>query len=589
MRFLSNIFSSALGAMLGIILLLLIVAGIVASIAGVADVEVEEKTVLRFKLKGNLKEMAEENPLNAFPEPVGNDGRKDWSLLKLLPAIDRAVADDRVEGMVIETGNFGAGFAALSEVRKRLEKFKESGKFVYAYSKGISEGQYYLLSVADSIFLHPWGDVELNGIGSEITFFTGMFEKFGIQPEIFRVGEFKSAVEPYFRKSISDPSRKQTEIYLQALYDYYLDDVSQGRSLSIDSLNAIAADMKVRGADDAKAMGLVDEIAYGDEVTDRVRQKLGLDEDEKPEFLSLMKYIKEEVEEEKDPSTNKVAVIVAEGPIMTGDGEFGEIGGDWVSKQIRKARKSKAVKAIVLRINSPGGSALASDIMWREVVRTKGEKPIFASMSDVAASGGYYMAMACDTIVAQPNTITGSIGIFGVTFEAEELLTEELGLSFDEVTTHPMANIGSPADEYTDEERAVFQERVERGYEIFTGKAAEGRGLSVDSLKKLAGGRVWIGTDAHERGLVDVLGTFDDAVSMAAQSAGLEEGDYEPLFYYKKNKGFAGILKQAKAAQLEEERKELLGEELYPLYKEFQQLNKLQGKPIMLLQEKMAW
>lgn len=588
-RFFSNIFASAIGLIIGIGLLGLILISVGNSISGIAEVDVKEKSVLTFNLKGSLKEMASPNPLNKLPAPIGNDGQKDWSLLELLPAIDDAINDSRIEGMLIKTKGIAAGFASMAEVRMRLKKFKDAGKFIYVYGENISEGEYYLASVADSIFLHPWGNVEMNGIGGELTFYKGMFDKVGVKPEIFRVGDFKSAVEPYYRTGMSEESRYQMKVYMDALYDYYLKDVSEGRNLSVDSLNNITTNMLARTAEITKDLGLVDRIVYEDEVTDAIQSKLNLDEDDKPEFLSLGKYIQAEKswKEEKETS-NKIAVIVGDGPIMTGNGEAGEIGGDWYAAQIRKARKSKSVKAIVLRINSPGGSALASDIIWREVMRTKGEKPIFASMSDVAASGGYYMAMGCDTIVAQPNTITGSIGIFSVLFEAEELLQEKMGLSFEEVTTHPLANIGSPSSKFTEKEREVLQDGVNEGYEIFTGKAAKGRGLAVDSLKKLASGRVWIGTDAHERGLVDVLGTFDDAMALAAKSAGLEEGDYEPLYYAKKADGLAGIFQQVKMQEVEAQRKEVFGE-FYPFYQEFTQLKKLQGEPIMLLQEKMTW
>ncbi len=548
MRFLSTVLYTVIGIFVALGILVAIIVGIGISATGLSEVNVKDDTVLKFKLTGSLVELSDESPLNELPAPIGNDGSKNWSLLKLLEAIDDATEDERVRGMWVEAGGMGAGFASMTEVRERLKKFHESGKFIYASGTGMGEGQYYIMSVADSIFLHPWGNVELNGLGSEVMFYKGMFDKFGITPEVFRVGDYKSAVEPYLRTSMSDESRYQTEVYLNALYSYYLKEVSQSREISVAELQEIASSMSANTPGKALEQGLVDRIAYKDEVEVAIKQALELEDDD-PNFLSLQKYINAEkpFKGEDEVSGDKVAVIVADGTIMDGNGGPGEVGGSWVASQIRKARESKSVKAIVLRINSPGGSALASDIMWREVVRTKGVKPIYASMSDVAASGGYYMAMACDTIVAMPNTITGSIGIFSVYFEVEKLLNKELGLTFEEVATSPLANIGSPTDAFSEEERRVLQEGTDLGYDLFTSKAAEGRGMSQDSLKKLASGRVWIGTDAHKRGLVDVLGTFDDAIALAAQSAGLEENSYDLLYYYKKNEGLKGLLKQASA------------------------------------------
>lgn len=589
-RFISGVFQTITGISIMLFGMLALVA-FIGWIAVQADTaEVKSDTVLKFKLGGELSEMASETPFDELPEPLGTGGAASWSLLDLLPALERATKDERIKGMYIEAGSFAAGFANMSELRERLIQFKEAGKFIYAYGEIISEGNYYLMSVADSIILHPEGGMDLNGIGGEVMFYRGMFDKVGIKPEIFRVGNFKSAVEPYLRQDMSEDSRYQMEVYLNALYDTYLTDISESRGMSKEVLTEISNKMLVRSPEDALERGLITQVGYEDELKDAIKRALGLEDDGKVNYLSLKKYTsakKIELAEEEEDITDRVAVIIGEGTIVYGKGKKGEIGGEWVAEQIRKARKSKSVKAIVLRINSPGGSALASDMMWREVMLTKGVKPIIASMSDVAASGGYYMAMACDTIVARPNTITGSIGIFSVYFSAEELLKNKMGLNFEEVTTGEFSNIGSPSEGFTEAERAILQAQIEEGYESFTSKAAAGRGLSLDSLKTLASGRVWIGTDAYDRGLVDVLGGFEDAVRIAASHAGLEEGSYKKAFYHKKAEGLAEMIGQARVQWQDSQRKEVMGE-LYPLYQDLQQLKNLQGKQ-MLWEEKVKW
>jgi protease-4 len=351
----------------------------------------------------------------------------------------------------------------------------------------------------------------------------------GIEAQIFRVGDFKSAVEPFMLTKMSDENRAQVTSYINDLYDYYLAELSKTNGMEADKLSVISDSMLVRLPQDAVDYGLVTQLSYKDQVRSSLREKLGISETDDIDLISHKSYSKATAGDD-DYSSNRIAVIVANGEIVSGSGDADNVGGEKFAKEIRKARENSRVKAIILRINSPGGSLTGSDVIWREVMLTKGVKPIIASMGDVAASGGYYIAMACDTIIAQPNTITGSIGIFGMLFNLENFLEDKLGITNDVVNTGTYSNIYNITRSLTPMERQIIQNSVNKGYETFTTKAAEGRNMEVADLKSVASGRVWTGKQAKERGLVDVLGSFDDAVSLAANAANLES-DYMLVYY----------------------------------------------------------
>ncbi|MEO0333488.1 MAG: signal peptide peptidase SppA, partial [Bacteroidota bacterium] len=439
-------------------------------------------------------------------------------LLQIRSAIQAAKEDENIQGIYLDASLSLGGFASLEEIRNDLVNFKESGKFIISYSDFLSEKAYYIASVADELYIHPdWGGVEFNGFMVETVFIKETLDKLGLKPEIFRVGDFKSAIEPLTRTSMSDSSRAQTVSFLNSLYDTYLDRITTSTDISENQLRSLADSMKIQEPQDAVDASMVTGLRYPDEVRDLLREKLGLGEEEEDDeinFISVGKYSKAVEARAPDYSRNRVAVIVASGNIVDGEGDMNSIGGDKFAKEIRKAREDDNVKAMVIRINSGGGSALASDKMWREIQLAKQEKPVIASMSDVAASGGYYMAMGCDTIVAHPNTITGSIGIFGAFFNVEGML-DKIGVDTEIVQTGEFADIFSPSKPMSEAERRIIQNGIEQGYETFTSKAAEGRNMSVEQLKKVASGRVWSGTEALERDLVDVLGGLDDAVAIA--------------------------------------------------------------------------
>lgn len=498
-----------------------------------------DNSVLKITLDKPILEREIDNPLaelDLFFSSESNLG-----LLEIKEAIKNAKSDDKIKGVLLNLTSVQAGIVTIDEVRQALQDFKSSGKFVYAYSEFMSEGSYYLASVADSIYINPSGLLEFNGFSSELTFFKGALEKLDLKPEIFKVGEYKSAVEPFLFDKMSPASREQTLSFLSSIQNTLYRKISESRKLPLEKVNHISDSMLVHKPIDAVHLGLIDKILYYDEVEELMRNKLGVEKEKDLHFVSLKKYSDrttspEREETEKKEPDNKIAVIIAQGDINSGRGDEESIGSDRIAEELRSARRDKDVKAIVLRINSPGGSSMASDVMWREVKLAAAEKPVIASMGDVAASGGYYMAMAADTIVAEPQTITGSIGVFGILLNAQDFFKNKLGVTFDGVKTGKFSDIGTIARPLNDYEKKVIQQEVEDIYDDFITKAAEGRNLPKVDIAKVASGRVWTGEQAKDRGLVDVLGNFDKAVEIAAASAHLGE-NYE-LTYLPKKKDF---------------------------------------------------
>jgi protease IV len=578
MRFLRIVLATVVGLVLFSGILTLIVVGIASSAASEQEVDIEDQSVLRIELDKPIVEREEEDPFSSLLFPGGSDGS--IGLIELNEAIKKAKEDDKIKGIYLDAGIALAGFASLKEIRDALLDFKESGKFIIAYSEILSERAYYLTSVADYIYLQPLGDIEFNGLVVEVAFIKNTLEKLGIEPQVFRVGDFKSAIEPLTRTDMSDSSRLQTQEYLSNMYTVFLEEISAARDIPVPQLREIADSMKVRSPEQAKNYGLITDTAYYDMVLHKIAEELDLEEDsanldeDDIHFVSLNKYRKAMDQEAEDYSQNRVAVIVATGTIITGEGEGNVIGGETFAKEIRKARLDDNIKAIVLRINSGGGSALASDVMWREIQLAKKVKPVIASMSDVAASGGYYMAMGCDTIVAHPNTITGSIGIFGVVPNAQELL-EKIGVTTDYVQTGEFSDIFSLSRPMSSYEKQIIQKQVEQGYEDFTSKAAQGRNMSLAQLKSIASGRVWSGVEAKEKKLIDVYGGLDTAIKIALDKANLED-DYQIRYYPKQKTFFEQIM-----AELEQEvRTYKLQRELgiaYPYIQKLKELERLQG------------
>ena len=519
MAFLRNLLATLTGLFLFSILAVLILVGIISAVSsGHEEVpDVKSNSVLHLLLSGMVLEQVVEDPLaevfGDVPEQIG--------IREIIKSIEAATDDERIKGIYLETKSLKASIANSQEIRDALLAFKKSDKFVYAYGNYVSEADYYIASVADSIFINPESHFEFNGMAASMMFYKGLFEKLDIEPVIFRVGEYKSFVEPFTRTDMSDENRLQYTELLNSVYDIYLTQVADSRGMEKDILEQISDGMKIQFASDAKELGLVDVIAFEDEVTGLLRKKLDVPSDEKIPLVKVSSYAKV-VKSNLDYTQEKIAVIVANGDIVPSS-EDEAVGGEQYAEYIRKARKDKDVKAIVLRVNSPGGSLLGSDMIWREVMLTKGVKPIITSMGGVAASGGYYIAMATDTIVAQPNTITGSIGIFSMLFNFENFLDNKLGLTTDVVGTGEYSDFITVTRELSDYESQMMQNSVDKGYETFTTKVAEGREMPVEDVLAVAGGRVWSGVQAKEHGLVDVLGSYDDAIALAAEAAGIEE------------------------------------------------------------------
>lgn len=580
MNFFKTFLASCLGSLVSLIALFFImifimgamVAGIVGAAGGEEQVIVRDNSVLHLDLDVEITELQTEDPFAGLPLPGADDAS--IGLLQLKQAISHAKTDSKIKGIYLNVSYPIAGFSTIEEIRESLLDFRKDGKWIIAYSDGMSEKAYYLASVADKVYLNYEGDVEFNGLAIEMMFFKKMFDKLEIKPEIFRVGDFKSAVEPFMLEKMSPENRLQLTQMVNGIYGQVLNGVSESRGIAKDKLKEISDKMLVKNAKQSVEYGLVDSLMYYDEVLAELRDNLDLGETEKIPFIKYGKYRKSFLNNANSGS-NEIAVIVADGEIVAGSNDQDAIGGDAFAAEIRKARENDNIKAIVLRINSPGGSAQASDIMWREVVLASKVKPVIASMSDYAASGGYYLAMACDTIVAQPNTITGSIGVFGVLFDASGLLNNKLGITTDGVKTGEYGEMVTFTRPLTEAEKNVWQGRINEIYETFTSKAAEGRGMTQAAIKDIASGRVWTGEQAKANGLVDVLGGYDDAIEIAAAKAGISD-DYKVKLYPRK-KDFLevfmdGLEENAKVSSMKKE----LGEN-YIYYQYWQRVKSYHG------------
>ncbi len=584
MKFLGNVLAVIVGLFAFSIVAILIVFALVGLVAASSEDEVtlEKNSILHLDLNGRtlVERTAEEDlEFGSFLDPFGGDNTA--GLVNLKKAIAEAKVNENIKGIYLNAGLFGAGQAGLLELREALVDFKESGKFIVAYDEAYSEGGYFLASVADEIYLNPMGGIDFNGFSSEGIFLKGFFEKVGIKPEVFRVGEFKSAVEPYILDKMSPENRLQTQYFLDDINGHALELIAKSRKINKDSLTLINQQMLVRKPKDAVTYKLATALKYEDEVHSILKGKLGLKEEDQISTINATD-LGGLAKSKNVTSPNRIAVILAEGEIVDGDVE-GAISSEKFAKEIRKARKDENIKAIVLRVNSPGGSILASEVIWREMAEAKKAKPVIVSMGEVAASGGYYIAAPADTIVAQPNTITGSIGIFGILFNVQELVNDKLGVTTDVVSTGEFSDFGNMARPLTDVERTIIQSSVEDGYETFISRVAEGRGMHPDSVRKVASGRVWTGTQAKARGLVDVLGGLDTAIGIAAAKIKAGE-DYRVVYYPEKKPWFEELMLNFSDKVQVRILQSQLGEQ-YPLYQKIQKLKNYQGVQVRMPQD----
>ena len=454
-------------------------------------------------------------------------------LMDILSAIEHAATDDNILGISLHIGGIKAGLPQLEELNCALVEFKKSNKFVYAYADFLSEADYYVASAADTLMVYPSAWVEFNGFSSSFVFFKGALDALKIKPQVFKVGDFKGAVESYTQEKLSDKNRLQNQILIDKLYTNYLDNVSASHVLSAEELREVATHLKVQDAETAYKESFVSHLGYMSDYDTLLRKRIDSQKEALP-YTSLRAYTQNIP---KVHIEDKIAVIVAEGVI----GQEEDITYQRFIRALTKARKNEHVKAIVLRINSPGGAFYDADKMWHEVMRTKQTKPIIASMSNLAASGGYYLAMACDKIVAYPSTITGSIGVFAISLELSAF-ARNFGVTFDKVQSAPYAHLGDPFFEMTPEEKTIIQAQVGKIYETFVNKAAKSRGLKQTQVHKVAQGRVWTGAQALAQDLVDQNGNFKDALNLAAEMANIT--DYALIYYTLQESTYALVLQE---------------------------------------------
>lgn len=506
-----------------------------------SETQVRKNSIMMLNLNGTLNERNQELPF-AF---LMGDEYQTYGLDDILASIKKAKEHDDIQGIYIEATALGSGFASCEEIRNALKDFKESGKFIVAYSDNYSQDLYYLSSIADKVLLNPQGMLEWKGLASAPIFFKDMLAKIGVEMQIFKVGTYKSAVEPFISTEMSPANREQIEAYLGSIWGQMTSDIAESRNVPVDSLNAIADRMLMfYPAAESVKCGLVDTLMYKNDVRNYLKAMAGLDEDDDMPVLGLQEMVNVKKNVPRDKSGNVIAVYYAYGEIDGASSSTSEEGIDSkeVIKDLRYLKEDKSVKAVVLRVNSPGGSAFGSEQIWKAVSELKKEKPVIVSMGDYAASGGYYISCNADTIVAEPTTLTGSIGIFGM-FPNAKGLTDKIGINIDVVKTNQFADMGMPTRPMNDGEKGLMQMYVNNGYDLFLTRCSDGRGISKEDLDKIAQGRVWTGSKAKELGLVDELGGLDRALEIAIAKAGV---DAYTVMSYPAKESFLDLLMNTK-------------------------------------------
>lgn len=563
--------ASVVGVMIAGLLLLFITIGIISAMVSSSDqpTQIESNTVLIMKFDHAIVDRAKKNPLEGFEFGLFAS-TKTAGLNDIIDCIKKAKTDDNIKGIYLNPSDIQAGMATIEEIRNALIDFKTSGKFIYAYGDYLSQKAYYLVTAADSIAVNPQGLVDFRGLGGERTFYKRALEKLGVEMQIVRHGKFKSAVEPYMLDKMSPENKEQTETYLKGIWNEMLKDISAARKMGYDELNDIA-DMvaSFRKADFAKEKNLIDQLKYKDEVLNDLKKLTGTSEKKDVKVVDIFKYSKvPATRETKGLSKNKIAVIYASGAIDGGTSDDG-IKSEELSRAIREARRDSSIKAIVLRINSPGGSAFGSEVIWREVKLARETKPVVASMGDVAASGGYYIACAADTILANRNTITGSIGIYGMIPNVEKLLTDKLGITHDVVTTNEHSDMISITRPMSKFERDLMQEMIESGYDTFISRVADGRSMSKTAVDEIGQGRVWAASNALEIKLIDSYGGLTDAIELAQKMAKID--NYRIVNLPKLKDPFEELIKELSGSA----RAKLMNDEMGETYRYYEQLREI--------------
>lgn len=521
-----------------------------------SETTVRENSIFLLDLTGNVSERYQQNPL----DQILGEKQTTYGLDDILSSIKKAKENENIKGIYLNAGAYNCSTASLQAIRNALVDFKESGKFIVAYSGMYTQSAYYIASVADKIIVNPSGNIMWHGLSAQTMFFTDLLKKVGIEMQIFRVGTYKSAVEPFTETAMSQANREQTQAFVSSLWEQFVTDVSASRNLTPERLNELAdLNMDFQSAETYIENGLADTLMYKDGVLTYLKKLTDCKEDQELSVLTLNDMTNVKRNTPKDKSGNIIAVYYAYGEIDSqADIAYDEgINSEKVIKDLRKLRENKDVKAVVLRVNSPGGSAYASEQIWREVSLLKEEKPVIVSMGDYAASGGYYISCAATQIVAEPTTLTGSIGIFGMFPDVSKLVNDKLDIHIDGVKTNQLSDIGIINRPFNPEEQALIQNMVNEGYELFTKRCADGRNIPIEELKKIAEGRVWTGAMAKELKLVDELGGLDKAIAIAADTANVE--NYTILSYPAKEDIFTSLLNINGERYIKSKVKNLLG------------------------------
>lgn len=551
-------------------LMIIIVVSISSASMKKEEITVEPNSILHIKLDKEFGDRTSANPFDNFDFATLKSS-KALGLNDIIKNIKKAKDDENIKGIYFEIVPLLSGMASIEEIRNALIDFKESGKFIVSYGEVIPQTSYYLASVSDKIYMMPEGIMLYTGLSAQLMFFKGTLEKLEVEAQVIRHGKFKSAIEPFVNDKMSDENREQTMKYISSIWDHMTKGISESRNLTIADLNLVADSIFIRKAADAVSYGLVDSLIFYDQLIAELKQRIDVDEDDEISFISLDKYDSVAETKKKERSKNKIAVIYAQGDINSGQGDEKAIYSDDLAETIREARSDSSVKAVVMRINSPGGSALASEVILREAFLTRDVKPLIVSFGDVAASGGYYIACAAHKIVSGPTTITGSIGVFGLIPNAEKFFNNKLGITFDVAKTNYQSDFGSITRPMTAQETMIIQNQVNDIYNTFITHVANARNMTKEQVDSIGQGRVWTGLDALEIGLVDEIGGLDRAIAIAAEAANLET--YK-VVEYPKQKDFLTLLMEDLNSQVSQR---FLKKYLGANYIIFEQLQKLEN------------
>ena len=562
------------------ILSMFMFAAMIASMGSSTTVNVKDNSILKLDLQKNISEQAEDNPFDMFGDEFSQYYQSSIGLDDILACIKSAAKDPKIKGIYINSEAVGAAPATLKEIHDALVEFKASGKFIYAYADNYAQGGYYLSSVADKVTMSTTGLIQFKGLAMQVMFYKGLIDKLDVDVQVIRHGKFKSAVEPYLTDKMSDANREQITLLASTLWNTMVDDIAASRKLSTEEVNNIADGMFIGTAAKAVESKLIDKACYKSDVVQDLKKLVKVEDDKDLNITTLAEYTKA-LKAENNTAKDEIAIIYAVGEIRDGKSGNDVMGSETMVKLIKEAYTSDNVKAIVLRVNSPGGDGTASDIIWHEIEQAKkAGKIVVTSMGDYAASGGYYISCNSNYIIAQPNTLTGSIGVFGLVPSFQRALKNKLGVTVDGVSTNKHSDAGGTMRPMNAEELAVYQEFIDDFYGVFTQRVADGRGMEQSAVDEIGQGRVWAGADALKIGLVDALGNIDDAVAKAAELAKLE--NYKISYYPKKKDFWTRLMeKSSNDNNVQAFIKQELGDQYY-IYQGLNQIKRAEGVQAMM-------